>query len=166
MALATSINFTFVDQKNKSKSTKVRIPSTVSIANGTAFAQDIAQLMANCSNARLDFVELTFHLDIANVSLNSIASAFSSVGEKALFAFRSAVAGLFGKFQIPTFDEAVVMVAGTDQIDITDTDIIAFLTGIEDGIEITGAVVVQETNKYGDDLTSNTIAREVFVEHV
>jgi hypothetical protein len=167
MALATSLNFSFVDEKNKTSATRLNIPSSVSMANAATFAQQMAQLTTNISTAQITDVTLAFALDLTGATgLNSVASAFSSVAEKAMFILRSAVAGFKRRFSIPTWDETSTVLAGTDTVDITNTDVLALVTALEDGITITGAVVVQETDKYGNDLEQFETGREIFLRHI
>lgn len=162
MPLATSITFNIRDQKNKSSRSVVRVPSTVSIANGSQFAQDFGQLLANANTGVITGAELTFSLDLSSGGLNAIVSTFASVTEKALFSFRSAVGGLFKRMLVPTLDETTAVIAGTDQIDETDVEIAAFIAANEDGVTITGPTVVQPQDRYGNDLVSTSVAREIF----
>lgn len=163
MPLATSITFNFRDQKNKKSRAVIRIPSTVTITNAQNFATDAAQLLANASTGQITGAEVTFSLDLSTGLLPAIVSTFASVTEKALFSFRSAVGGLFKRMLIPTLDETDAVSAGTDLVDLTDPEIAAFIAATEDGVTITtGALVVQPKDKYGNDLVSTSVAREIF----
>jgi hypothetical protein len=162
MAFAVTIQIDFKDAKNKSSNTRIRVPTGFSIAQYTEFAQDVVQLVANISTARIVGASVNFALDLSTAVLTNTVSALADVATKAFIKVNSAVAGFFGKFEIPTFDEDNLVVVGTDQIDTADTNVAAFITGLEEGYDLTTGGVMAPVDKYGNDLTTTTIARELF----
>ena len=162
MVLAFNIDFTIRDQKGKESSSQIRIPSTLTIAQYVEFGQAAMQVIANATTGQIVSAGLSVKLDLAGGALGTVVSTFADVAEKALFVVRSAVAGLFARFEIPTLDETNVVVAGTDEIDLAHADITPWIAAIEDGITLTDTSVLQPTDKYGNDLTEIQTDREIF----
>jgi hypothetical protein len=160
MVLAASLVFTLQDNKGKSSSTKIHIPTTFSLSQmleaGTAFAQ----LIANLSSAKITNVSLSVGVDLSSATIRAVAAATSDVFQKALLVAQSAVAGLKARFNIPTLDESKV-IDGTDQIDLADADVAAVVTALEDGI-VVGGVTITPRDMRGDLLSQVTLAREIF----
>jgi hypothetical protein len=165
MALAVTMQVDFVDSKNKSSSTKIRIPTGLTIDQFVEFAQDALQLIANINICRITGASLNFGLDLSGATLTNVQNVLADIGSKAKMVYNSAVAGLRAVFNIPTFDEDNLVTAGTDQIDIADTDVAAFLTGIEEGYDLTTGGVMAPVDKRDNDLTTPTVTRSIFVAH-
>lgn len=160
MALAFTAQIDFVDAKNKSSFTRIRIPTGLTIAQYTSFIQDAAQALTDISGCIVTGASLNLALDLAGASLGSAAAAAANIATKGFFKIRSAVSGFFGKFSLPTFDEDNLVIAGSDQIDLADTAVATFVTLVE-----TGDGTVVPCDKYGNDLTDVDIAREIFMKH-
>jgi len=158
MALALTAQVNFVDAKNKSSFTRVRVPNGFTIAQYTAFVQDLAQAVANMSGCRVTGGSISLNFTLTGLA--ATASAVADVASKAFVKVRSAVAGFFAKMSIPTFDEDSLVLAGSDEIDTADTAVAAFITLIE-----TGDGTVVPSDKYGNDLTTTSITREQFMQH-
>lgn len=157
MALALIVQIDFVDAKNKTSFTRVRVPNGFTIAQYTTFAQSLAQAVTNISGCRVTGASIG--LNFTFTGLAAAATEAADVATKAYFKVRSAVAGFFAKFYLPTFDEALVL-AGTDEINQADTAVAAYITLVE-----TGDGFVIPSDKYGGDLAEVTVAREHFMEH-
>lgn len=160
MAIATTLVFTTEDDKGKSSSTKVRVPSTFSISDYVEFAQAAAQLFANVLNARLTGVSINFGVDLSSAGLKSTVSGVATVATKIQGLFATA-SGLIAKWLIPAPLETLVT-AGSDDFDQTDTDIAALVTANEDGIAVTGGTFVP-TNGRGDVIGSVNTLKETFL---
>jgi len=158
MALALIAQINLVDDKNKTSFTRVRVPTGFTIAQYTSFVQDLAQAVTNISGCRVTGASISLNFSMAGLA--ATASSVADVASKAFFKVRSAVAGFFAKFSIPTFDEDSLVLTGSDQIDTADTDVAAFIALVE-----TGDGTVVPCDKYGNDLTDVTIARELFMRH-
>jgi hypothetical protein len=163
MALAVTIQLDFKDAKNKSSSTKVRVPTGNTIAQYVEFAQDFAQLAANISTARIIGVSVNFALDISG-GLSNVISNLSNVASKAFLQFRSSVSGFFAKMKIPTFDEDNLVIVGTEDIDTTVLAVDDLITAITGGLAVTGGTIAP-CDKYGNDLTDLSFARGIFAKH-
>jgi len=158
MALALIAQINLVDDKNKTSFTRVRVPTGFTIAQYTSFVQDLAQAVTNISGCRVTGASISLNFSMAG--LTAAASAVADVASKAFLKVRSAVAGFFAKMSIPTFDEDSLVLTGSDQIDTADVDVAALIALIE-----TGDGTVVPCDKYGNDLTETTIARELFMRH-
>ena len=163
MALAITLQVDFKDAKNKSSFTRVRIPTSLSIAQAVEFAQGACQVIADVSTCRVVGASLNFALDLSSATLTNVQNVLADVSTKALFMFNSAISGLKARFNIPTFDEDNLVVVGSDQVDIVDPGVAAFITACEDGYAITSGNM-SPTDKRGNDLILNTEARELFVK--
>jgi len=160
MALSTTINVAFIDGKGKTSVTKVRVPTTFTIAQYREFAAAMAQLIANVAAAQITSVSINFGLDLSGLGLKTVASAVEKVGAKAQGLFNT-VSGIIAKWRIPAPLEEKVVV-GSDDLDQTDTDIAAVISANEDGIAVTGGTI-QFTNGRGSDITSVASLQETFL---
>lgn len=158
--LAVSLIFTFKDEKKKTSSTKVRVPSTFAFNQYLEFAAAAAQVFANMSTAELVDVSVAVSLDLSGASLRTIATQFSDVFQKVLLSVRSAVVGLFARFNIPTFDDANVL-DESDVLDIVDPDVAALITLIEDGLD-DGGVFIIPVDRRENALSEVSLAVEKF----
>lgn len=156
---AISCTFNFVDAKNKTSTTKVRIPVGLTIATITAFAQAAAQLFVDFSSCRLTSVKACVGIDISGLGLQTVAAAQADVAEKGYFGLRTA-GNTYGKMILPTFAESLVA-PNSDAIDTTDTDVAAFITALEDGIATTGGTIAP-VDLRDNDFVEVTEARELF----
>ena len=157
---AVQVTINWVDAKNKPSKTIVHIPTGFSIAQMIEFAQGAAQLFTSASFASITSVSISVGIDLSGATIRAVAVSTADVAEKLLLMARSAVAGLFARFNIPTFDENLLIV-GSDQIDFADTDVAAFVSALEDGL-IVNALPVLPRDKRGNDLVLVTQGREIF----
>lgn len=157
---AVSVNFTILDSKGKSSVTKVRVPTGFSLTQYALFAQAFAQLIANLSEGSITEISVGMPIDLSGATIRSAALATADVFKKALFTVTSTISGLFGKFFFPTYNE-VNTVAGSDQLQPIDTDVMLMTAAIENGINVSGEVV-RPLDLRGNNLAEVTQAREIF----
>lgn len=157
---AVAVHFTIIDEKGKTSKTSVHVPTGFSVAQYTAFAQSMAQLIANIIDGQITEVSVSLPLSLSGATIRAVALAAADIFKKVFFQARSVVAGLVGKFNIPTYDEANT-ITGSDQVDQSDTEVAALIALIENGANISGEVV-QPVDKRGNDLSTVSIARENF----
>lgn len=160
MALAVTITYTFTDGKGHTSSTRVRVPTTFSLAQIAEFVPAMAQLIADLSQGELSAASAQFTVDLSGLGLKVAANALADVAEKAWFKFTSAVTGLKKMLRIPTYDETYTG-AGSDAVDTADPDIAAFTAAMTNGIAVSGPATIQPTDSRGNDLVSTAEAREV-----
>ena len=159
MALSTTLNFTMVDAKGETSNTKVRVPTTFSIAQYVEFGQALAQLLVEITNCSITGVSINFGLDLSSLGFKTVASAVEKVAAKAQGLFNT-VSGIIAKWLIPAPIEEKV-VTGSDDFDQTDSDIAALVSAFEDGIAVTDGTI-QFTNGRGGDITSIASLKETF----
>lgn len=160
MALAVTINYSFIDAKGKSSSTKVRVPSGFSVAQYTEFAIAMGQLMSNLSDGSITEISVGIPVDLSGATIRAAANNVADVAKKALFMMTGAIAGLFSKIFVPTFDESNTT-SGSDSIDRADPDISAFVAILETGVNV-GGINVGPVDMRENAITTVTDQREIF----
>jgi hypothetical protein len=162
MAFAVTIRFGILDNKGKTSFTKVRIPTGFSITDMVEFAQSAAQLIADLSGGQVTSAGVCAGLDLSSATIKPVViSQAADTLKKGFFQFKAALDARFKmRMKIPAFSETKI-VAGSDQIDQTDTDVAAFITAMEDGIAVTSATIQPTTNR-ANDLDTIDFARELF----
>lgn len=161
MALATTINFTFRDQKGKSSTVPIRVPSGFSFSQLGEFAQAAGQILANASQSQLVEASISVALDLSGLSLKTVAALFSDVAQKALWIAQSTVAGLFARFAMPTLDDGKVL-PNSDQLDTLDADVAAMETLLEDGVDDGFGIFIQPVTLRDNAIDFVTERREIF----
>lgn len=156
---AVSINITTTDEKGKSAVTRLHVPTGFSVAVYSGFAQAIAQLIANLQNGSITEIGVSIPLDISGLAM--VGNALADVAEKAFFALKSSVAGVFSKLSFPTFNSAYT-VDGSDALDESDPDVAAFISLIEDGLTLPSTEVIEVQDMRGNDIAEVRYGRELF----
>src|SRR5689334_8505802 len=156
MALAVSVNFTILDAKGKSSITKVHVPTGFLIAQYLEFGAAMGQLIADLSDGILTDISVSIPLSLSGATIRAAAGIAADVAKKVFFQAGSAIAGLFARFNIPTYDEAHT-VANTDEVDMADAEIAAFVAIIEGG-----AGGASPTDRRNNNLTDVLMGRETF----
>jgi hypothetical protein len=163
---AYAIVISFQDAKGKQSTTMVNVPTGITLANLTIFAQEMVKLIDTMINGIITRVGLavTFALPTGiNISPNSA----SDVEEGGYFNFRTA-GGYHTSMRVPTFMETLVS-AGSADVDTSDPDVAAFVSAMISGINLTtatptaGTGTVTPTDSRGDDIVALTDAKEQFV---
>lgn len=157
---AVSVNFTFLDAKGKSSTTKVHVPTGFTFAQYIAFGQAMGQIIANLSEGSLVDVSVSVPVDISGATIKAVALGIADVAKKALFQAVSTVAGTFAKWFLPTYNESKTL-ANTDQLDTADPDVAAFITLLEDGVNVSGTFVTPRTIRE-DPIDQVQVSREIF----
>lgn len=160
MALAVSLRFDVIDDKGDTSFTKIRVPLGFSIADYIEFAQAAAQILLGGSTGRITRASVVFNVSLDGLGLKTVASAVSKVARKLYLQFSTAVTGFLSKTIFPALSESLVL-AGTDDVDQTDTDVAALVSALEDGIVVT-AGTMQFTNGRGHDIEALDVAKEQF----
>lgn len=116
----------------------VEIPLATTPANAIAFARGLADVVAPLMVGGIIGAGVTLEADLSSLSLDEVGTALADIQERAVFAFRTA-AGKLKRIGIPTFNENLFTGAGAySSVDLTDVDVQAFVTAMEDGITLTG----------------------------
>lgn len=155
--------FSIKDEKGKTSTTECNFPAATSLDDARLMAQEVAKLIDAQITGAIVRIGLVVQVD-APAGLNGSPAANSDVEEGARFQFRT-VNGFYTAMRLPTFDEAKI-VAGTTEVDLTDTDVTAFYTGMVAGIDLTGvggSGTVSACDKRGEDIGALEFAKEQFL---
>lgn len=147
--LALRLVYTVRDAKGKEATTEIKIPLTISLANAINFAGAMAILINDLTKGAIVNISIIATVDLSSlVGLRTTPLADSDVEEKGAFGFITDT-GFPTAVNLPTFDETFV-VAGSDIIDLTATEVIDFTEAMLLGI--TAGVLVEPVDAHGDDV--------------
>lgn len=158
--MAVDVAFTVKDGKGKTSRFAINLPTGTSIADAVLFGQEVFPLVQALMNGAVTDVKV--HFPVTGLSLTT-AGLVSDVEEVGQFVFDTA-SGFLKRIGIPGFSELKV-VDNSAVIDTSDTDVAAFVTAMESGIDLTGAGgsgVISPSDYRDDDLTALDSAVEVF----
>jgi hypothetical protein len=162
---AYGIVISFQDAKGETSTTMVNVPTGLTLANLTIFAQEMVKLIDAQINGIITRVGLAVTIALPT-GINISPNSASDVEEGGYFSFRTA-GGYFTSLRIPTFLESLIS-AGSADIDTSDPDVAAFVAAMITGIDLTtatptaGSGTVTPTDSRGDDITALTDAKEQF----
>jgi hypothetical protein len=156
MARAIDVTFTIRDGKNKTSKTVVHVPTGFSIAQYGEFAVAMGQVIANLLDGEIMDISVSIPINLSGATIRAVAQVTADIAKKVIFGLGSAVAGLFSRQSIPTYDEENHTLAGSDQLDFADPDVAAYIALLETG---SGTAPVDARN---NDITDVTYGREVF----
>lgn len=159
MVLAVGVKVSFVDAKNKTSSTRLALPNSLSLVQIGEFLTAGAQIITNMTTCRITSISATFSVDISGLGLKATANVLADAAKKAFFGFNTAVSGFFTKMKVPTIDESKVA-AGSDAIDTEDSDVAAFRTMFINGVAVTGGTA-SPCDSYENDIVSGRYSREL-----
>lgn len=158
-----AILYSVQDEKGKTSTTTINLPSAVAFADATLFAAELAKLINPLIGGAITRIGIAFTVALP-AGLRASPLANSDVEEGARFQF-STTNGFFSGMRIPTFLESFIT-AGTKDVDLTDTDVAAFVAAMRDGIDLTGvggSGTVQPSDSRDEDLAALSTAREQFI---
>lgn len=149
---------TIRDAKGAEAITKTNFPASVEFSVLAAYASSTATLIDAIIRGQI--VAVGFGVEIALPGgLKSAPLATADVEEGARFEWR-ATSGAPTGWRLPTFDEDLLL-AGTREVDLTDTDVDAYHDRIISGHTVT-LVNVSPSDNRGSDIVSLESARESF----
>lgn len=159
MALAVTGRFNVRDAEGTSSFTEINVPTSLNLVQLGEFYLDVAQDIADLSGGEVTSVGFGVSFDLSTATLRSVAAAVSHVARKGFFQWATALTGFFKRFAVPSFDEANT--SGTsDDIDLVDVEVDAFVDGQVDGYVVTGPETISFTDGYTNDIESVSAARE------
>lgn len=163
---AYSVIYSFRDAKGKTSNTEVNIPTGLTLANMTIFAQEMAKLINPLISGVITRIGLAISVALP-AGLRSVPVSTSDVEEGGKFQFGTA-GGYYTGMRIPTWLESLVS-AGSDDINTVSSDVAAFVAAMLNGIDLTaaspiaGTGTITPTDGRGDDITALVNAKEQFV---
>lgn len=156
---AIGITVSVVDAKGATSNSTVWVPGASDIDDVIEFAEALAQNWANMQTGKVTKVGVTIAVDISSLSNNTLG-ANSDVEEGARFGW-GVVGGFKSSNRIATFDETLI-VSGTKQVDITDTDVAEFIGWMVSGFTPVSTVVILPTDYRSAVISSQDSALEDF----
>lgn len=158
-----TINYTIVDEKNKTSSTEANLPDATTLADAKLWAAEMAKLLNPLITGAI--TKISISLDVAlPAGIRAAAASGSDVEEGGRFQF-GVTGGFYTAMRLPTFLESKVN-AGSKDVNIADAAVAAYITAMTTGIDLTaagGSGVVQPCDKRGADTVSLKSAVEQFL---
>jgi hypothetical protein len=158
--LVPQVTISWVDSKGKPSTTKWRIESGYSVANYIDYIEAAAQLCKDISTAKVTDISVSIGLDLSLAGLKTVATTLADWWNKLFIQARDVSTGLITKYFVPTFDEANVS-SGSDVANAADTEVIALVTILEDGVD-DGGVPIYAVNQYDGNIDAIDFMRENF----
>lgn len=157
--MGAQISYTVEDGKGETSVFFVNIPSTFTLAQSLEAAQDIATLVNAVITGAIRSIGLCFNVTLPG-GLTTTPDADADVEEGARFQWLS-TGNFRTRFRLPTFNEDLIL-AGTKQVDLTDTDVDALVDAIIGGTPVTGSGTVTFVDSRDVDIIALDTAREAF----
>lgn len=162
MPKAISIIFTTLDDKGKSSNQSIKIPSSHTLAEAAEFAQEMALIIDPITVGQITAANISLPVDISGLGLTPAPGVTSDVEEKGTFQY-STFGGYKTVTRIGCLSDLKV-VSGSDSIDLTDADVIAFNNAMIAGLDLpVAAITVYPCDSREDDITTLVWARERFL---
>lgn len=160
MAHAVQIIYTVKDNKGKLSTCTIKVPTGLTVANYIEFGQEMGTLINNIIIGQIVNVGVAITVDMLPGWAQS-PGLTSDVEEKASWQYMAAGNWRTGA-KVPTLSELLV-VDGSDNLDLTEASIIAFNDAMIDGIDLpVGLITVEPCDARENDIESLVFGREVF----
>lgn len=157
---AVAINFSVVDAKGKTSRIPIHVPTGFTILQYVEAANAFGQLLTDLLEGSITEISVSIPVSLSGATLKAAATSIADLAKKALFLISSSVSGLGSKINLPTYREAYT-VTGSDVVDLSDPDVAAFVTILEDGVNVAGTPVLP-CDLRGNDLVQVNSGREIF----
>lgn len=149
---APQIIYTVIDDSGERGTTAINLPTGFTLSQFSQFGVAMATFLDAVLGGRVESAEMCFGVNISFLTSN-VALSTSDVKEIGAFLFRTTDAFPV-HVNIPCLDELLVA-SGSDDIDIANVDVAAFITAMENGIVTTGGTIspcdVEEVTVFGLD---------------
>ena len=157
MALPIKLQYTIRDEKGFISRTLVHIPSATTLANATAYAQDVAEVIDAVIGGKLESIDVCIGVSLPG-GIKITPDANTDIEEGALFVYEDADGRIFRQ-RLPTFLESLIE-TGTRQVDNSNAGVQAYTDMI-----VTGNGTVQASTLAATDLVSLVSDKEQFVKN-
>lgn len=155
--MAIEIVYTIEDSSGTKGTTSVRVEDDVTVAGLNGFGVGWATALNNLIRGKILSAIAHLICNISGLTLNTITGG-SDAEHLGKFQFVTAT-GTRVDCNIPTIAEFTVDADVNDEIDVSQVSVAAFLSAMEDGINVAGALI-QPCDKGEESLTSLVFARE------
>jgi len=159
------VEYKIRDGKGKTSPRTVYIPDTFTLDQMLEFGTEFGQLIADVVTGQIYDAVLNIPIPIGGLTSNATPAGSVDVEEGAKLALRAGTEGYPVLMRFPTFAEAH-MVDGTDQVDLTSTEVDALVDAIIGGVAVaadSGATVTL-TDYRGEDITALDYFRDDFIK--
>lgn len=155
--MAIEIIYTIVDSSGEPATTSVKVADETTIAGLNGFAVGWANALNDIIRGAIRNAIAHLLVNITGLTSNTIISS-SDVEHLGKFQFLTA-AGRRVEVNVPCIAEFTVDTDVADEMDTAQADVAAFLSMMEDGISVSGALI-QPCDIGGEDIVSTAFARE------
>lgn len=153
------LTYSIQDAKGKVSTVKINFPQNSDVGQVLSFAVDTGTMINNIIKGRIVDAGLGIQVSLTGATIRNAPDPDSDVEEGARFSWNT-LSGAITGFRLPTFDEDK-LVAGTNNVDLADTDVNTFVQRMLSG-KTTGLVNVSPSDDRGSDITNVAAARESF----
>ena len=161
MALTYEFSLSVSDNKGKSSSFALNLPTTFSLADYGQYAVSMAQLTNAIIVGIITGANIRLDVDISGLTANA-ATVNADIQERAAFQYATANNRTV-EVVIPAFNETLIS-NGVDDVDIVQVDAAAFDDMMLNGILAGGATIIP-CDIDEEDLTVRNYARESFTPY-
>ena len=158
MAIAFELVYELEDVSGDVAETSIKIPTTFQFDAYTEFGRGMASFLDAILGGKVNRASLRAIPDLSGLTGNAVSST-ADVEDVAAFVFQTAD-GRPVRINVPGYDETRT-ITGSDDIDLTDPDIAAFVTAVTAGVAVT-AGTAEPCDVAEDDIVSLVSARERF----
>lgn len=129
------VNYTILDSSNETSRVSFHLPDITAAnyegATGDGIGESVGEVRLALNPLILgNHLRRTVTSDVyVDAAVLPAAGAMREI--KARFTYRDTVNARLGSFEVPTFDAATYGTQGTDILDLTQTDLAAFVTAVE-----------------------------------
>lgn len=154
------LSYTLLDAENHKSVAGMYLPDATAQVDAVGFAEDMAAIIDNITECRIDRLALSLLVPLpVGLKANPVPTSEVEIGARFGFAdaqsFRTSV-------RIPGFPQAK-LVQGSNTVDLTDVDVLAFTNAMRDGLQ-PGAILVEPATNRGDDIVALVSAVESFTK--
>lgn len=159
MAIALEVIYSIEDDDGDIATTSIKVPNGFSIAQYTEFAAAMADIVQNLLDGALRSADLCLSVDISAIGNNTLVEA-SNADEIAAFQFITTDSRRVN-VNLPAYSADNFTIAGSDDLDQSDADVMAFITAMTSGLAVTGGTI-EPCDVGEDDIVDLLTAREAY----
>lgn len=158
--MTKTVTLTIKDAKGQTARCEANLPTGTGQVTAVNFAEEFAIAVNSFIGGAVVAIAITDNIALPEEIAENVPDVASDVEEGGLFIFRTEN-DFTTKIRLPSMAERVIL-AGTKQIDLTDTDVDAFVDLMIDGVTdiVNGDALPSDTRD--DDIVSVASAKENF----
>lgn len=157
MAVPYTVSLSISDAKGDISIVSIPLKSSTLLVDAVDAAEALIPIVQPLVNGALRAADISIPISFTPWAA---AASTSDVQEKARFVFRT-VGGWLKHLSLPSFIEGF-FIPGTHEVDLTDTDVAAFVTAMTDGVTVPSTNTVEPSDTRDEDLTELEAAVEAW----